>query len=130
MSDFFSAADLTELRTVAQSAMAGTLIIKRQTRSGDGMGGFSTTYPAVGTVTAHVWRTREADERVTGGMVQSKVEWNVAVPFGTDIREIDYAEYNGLTTLQIVHVEKPTTWQAQVMCGAVTYNRELRDDGV
>lgn len=126
MSDFFSAADLTELRAVADSAMAGTLVIKRQTNALDGMGGFTDTYVAVGTVTAHVWRTKEANEMVAGAMVQSKVEWNIAVPFNTDIREIDYGEYNGTVTLQIVSVEKPTTWQAHLKCGAITLNRELR----
>lgn len=126
MSDFFSATDLTELRGVATSAMAGTLVIKRPTRTSDGMGGFTEAYGAVGTVTCHIWRTREANEMVAGAMVQSKAEWYVGVPFGTDIREIDRAEYNGTTTYQIVHVPKDVTWQAQLRCEAVTLNRELR----
>lgn len=126
MSDFFSTADLTELRGVATSAMSGTLIIKRPVRSADGMGGFSEAYTAVGTVACHIWRTRVANEITAGAMVQSRAEWYIGVPFGTDIREIDYGEYNGTTTYQIVHVPKDTTWQAQLRCEAVTLNRELR----
>jgi len=131
MSDFFSAADLTELRAVADSAMAGTLVIRRQARSSNGMGGFSTTYPAVGTVICHIWPTRQPDEVVSGARVVSRAEWNLGVPFGTDIRETtDWGEYNGTVTLQIVSVQKPVTWQAQIMCQAITVNRELKDDGV
>lgn len=131
MSDFFSAADLVELREAAESAMAGTLVIRRQVRASNGMGGYSTTYPAVGTVTCHIWRTKEANEVVTGAMVRSKAEWFVGVPYGTDIRETtDWGEVNGTVTMQIVHVQQATTWQAQTLCEAITYNRELKDDEV
>jgi len=126
MSDFFSATDLTELRGVATSAMSGTLVIKRPVRTPDGMGGFTEAYTAVGTVACHIWRTKEANERMAGAMVQSVAEWYIGVPYGTDIREIDYGEYNGTTTYQIVHVPKDTTWQAQLRCEAMTLNREVR----
>ena len=126
MSDFFSTTDLTELRAAANSAMSGTLVIKRPVRTPDGMAGFTEAYVAVGTVACHIWRTKEASEMVAGAMVQSKAEWYVAVPVGTDIREIDYGVYNGITTYQIVDVPKDTTWQAHLQCGAMTLNRELR----
>jgi hypothetical protein len=124
--DFFSAADLVELRAVALSAMAGTLVIKRPTRSADGMGGFSESYVAMGTVACHIWPARYSNEQVAGAQVQSIANWRVAVPVGTDIREIDYGQYNGTATYQIIAVPKDVTWAAHIECDAVTYNRELR----
>lgn len=126
MSDFFSSADMAELEAVAESAMAGTLVIKRETRSADGMGGFTTTYPAVGTVACHIWRDRYGNEKTAGAQVLSEANWYVAVPNGTDIREIDYAEYNGTVTYQITQVPLGITWNPHIRCEAVTLNRELR----
>lgn len=127
MGEFFSDADMAELQTVAESAMSGTLVIKRPVRTSDGMGGYTEVYTPVGTVPCHIWRTREANEIVSGAMVQSKADWYVAVPVGTDIREIDYGEYNGITTYQIIHVPLDVTWNPHIRCEAITLNRELRD---
>lgn len=126
MSDFFSAADMAEFEDVAASAMAGTLVIKRETRTGDGIGGFTTAFLPVGTVSCHIWRFRYGDEYVTGAQVQSRAQWYVAVPNGTDIREIDICDYNGTVTYQITSVPLGVTWNPQIQCEAVTYNRELR----
>lgn len=127
---FFDANDLADLQAVAESAMGGTLVIRRQTNTPNGMGGFSTTYPAVGTVPCHIWRTKEASEIVAGARVVSKGEWFVAVPAGTDIRETtDWGVCDGVT-YQIVHVPAGVTWQGHLRCEAITYNRELKDDEV
>lgn len=126
MSDFFSAADMAELEAVAYSAMAGTLVIKRQTNSSNGDGTFSTTFPAVGTVPCHVWQYRQGVEQVTGAQVQSIARWYVAVPNGTDIREIDRCDYNGTVTYLITDVPLGVTWKPHIECLAQTYNRELR----
>lgn len=125
---FFDASDLAELQAVGESAMAGTLVIRRQTRTSNGMGGFSTTYPPVGTVPVHIWRTKEATELVAGARVQSVAEWYLGVPVGTDIRETtDWGECNGIT-YQVIHVPKGTTWQGHLRAEAITHNNELRDD--
>ncbi len=126
MSDFFSAADMAELETVAASAMAGTLVIKRQTNTPDGMGGNTTAFLPVGTVACHIWPYRQGMEQIAGAQVESVARWFVAVPNGTDIREVDYGEYNGRITFQIVTVPKDVTWNPHIQCEAVTYNRELR----
>jgi hypothetical protein len=130
MSDFFSTDDLAELQEVGTSAMAGTLVIRRQTNTPNGMGGSNTTYPAVGTVPCHIWRTKEANEMVAGAMVRSKAEWYVAVPVGTDIREATDWGICDNTTYQIVHVPAGITWKPHLRCEAITYNRELKDDEV
>lgn len=127
MGEFFSDVDMAELQEVAESAMSGTLVIKRPVRTGDGMGGYTEVYTPVGTVPCHIWRDRYGRERVTGGQVMSIAEWYVAVPVGTDIRETDYGEYNGVVTYQITHVPDGVTWNPHIRCEAITLNRELRD---
>lgn len=130
MSDFFSTADRAELEAVAESAMAGTLVIKRKSEVPNGMGGGMVTYPAIGTVPCHIWRNRYANELVTGGQVKSRADWYIAVPVGTDIRETtDWGICDGVT-YQITHVPQGVTWNPHVRCEAMTYNRELKDDGL
>lgn len=130
MSDFFTAAELDELQDVAESAMAGTMVIRRQALAANGQGGYSTTYPVVGTVSCHIWRNRYANEKTVGAQVKSIADWYVAVPVGTDIRETTDWGVVGTVTLQITHVPAQVTWNPHLRCEAVSYNRELKDDEV
>lgn len=130
MSDFFSAADLAELQEVGESAMPDTGVIRRETLASTGRGTFATTYPAVGTVPVHIWRTKEANEIDGGSRVVSKAEWYCAVPTGTDIRETTDWLIVDSTTYQIVHVPAGVSYKPHLRCEAITHNRELKDDGV
>ena len=130
MSDFFTAAELAELQTVAESAMAGTMVIRRKVEARNQQGGAWTTYPAVGTVDCHIWRNRYANEKVVGAQVKSVADWYVAVPVGTDIRETTDWGVVGSVTYQITHVPAGVTWNPHLRCEAVTFNGELKDDEV
>lgn len=123
---FFGTADMDELEDVALSAMSGSAVIRRQTRTASGMGTYSESYPAVGTVPVHIWRTQEVSSRVAGAQVNSIAEWFIAVPNGTDLRETtDWIVYED-TTYQIVHVPVGVTWNPHLRAEAITNNRELR----
>lgn len=125
--DFFTDADMAELRAVASSAQASTAIIRRQSNTADGMGGFTQSRVAVGTVPCHVYAANQGQgrERVSGGQVISKAEWIVGVPFGTDVTETDWIDVSD-TTYLVEGIDSGTTWAAELKCMTTTLNREQR----
>jgi len=122
-----TAAELSAMREVEESVMSSTGIIKRRTLASDGMGGYTETWAAVGTVDCDVWQINQRGNRepVTGGQVVSKSDWFITVPYNTDLTARDRVEVDG-RTFEITFVPNDSSWLTALRAEAVTYNEEQR----
>lgn len=121
-----TAAELAAMRTVEQSAMSGTAVIKRVTNTPDGTGSFTEAFAAVGTVVCDVWPAdRSMGEPVSGGQIVSRGEWYITIPFGTDVKASDIINV-GAKSYEVTFVPNGATWQTAMRVEANTYNEETR----
>lgn len=81
-----TAAELAEMRSTQEEAMPGTCVISRKTLASDGMGGFTETWAAAGTVTGRVWPATESGaERLIADRITEADAWVITLPHGTDV---------------------------------------------
>lgn len=93
-----TAAELAAMRSVQVEAMAGTCVITRRTLASDGMGGFTETWAAAGTVTGRVWPAQESGaERLIADRITEADAWIITVPQGTDVVAKDRITESGRT---------------------------------
>ena len=93
-----TAAELADMRTVQAQAMAGTAVISRKTLASDGMGGFTETWAASGTVTCRVWPATESGaESLIADRITESDAWVITVPYATDITAKDRVVADGRT---------------------------------
>lgn len=93
-----SAAELADMRTVQAEAMAGTAVISRKTLTTDGMGGFTETWAASGTVTCRVWPATESGaESLIADRITESDAWVITVPYATDVTAKDRVVADGRT---------------------------------
>lgn len=112
-----SAAELAEMRSVQALAQAGTAVITRRTLASDGMGGFTETWAAAGTVTCRVWPASESGaesliaERITEGDA-----WILTLPYATDVLAKDRIAADGRTFEVVAPIAH--TWETarRVVC--------------
>lgn len=116
-----TAAEIAEMKSVQNQAMAGTCVINRRTLASDGAGGYTETWAAVGTVAGRVWPARESGaERLIADRITEADAWVITVPQGTDVLAKDRIVEGGRTfevMTAIVH-----TWETarRVVCVEVT----------
>ena len=93
-----TAAELADMRTVQAQAQAGTAVISRKTLTADGMGGFTETWAAAGTVTCRVWPASESGaESLIADRITESDAWVITVPYATDITAKDRVVADGRT---------------------------------
>lgn len=81
-----TAAELAEMRSVQVLAQASTCVITRRTLASDGMGGFTETWVAAGTVSGRVWPAQESGaERLIADRITEADAWIITLPHGTDV---------------------------------------------
>jgi SPP1 family predicted phage head-tail adaptor len=81
-----TAAELADMRSVQDQAMAGTCVITRRTLTADGMGGFTEMWAAAGTVSGRVWPAQESGaERLIADRITETDAWVITVPYNTDV---------------------------------------------
>lgn len=126
MSMLLSAGELASIRTTRNGFMPDTGIIYRYSLTGDGMGGSSEAWAAVGTVNCYVW-TREAtdNETPTGGQVTSRTRWYIEVPYNTTIDARDWIEVNS-RTFQVVVVPNDASILSGLRLEVLALNEEQR----
>lgn len=107
-----SAADLAGMRDTLDESLPDTAIIQRKTRAGDGQGGGTETWAAVGTVPCRVSpvETRGDDESIAGDRTLQTVDYVITVPQGTDVRAVDRLVSGGVT-YEVVKVKGPRSWE-------------------
>lgn len=105
-----SDAELAEMRSVQALAQAGTAVITRRTLTSDGMGGFTETWAAAGTVTCRVWPAQESGaERLIADRITEADAWVLTLPYGTDVLADDRISADG-RTFEVV-APLPHTWE-------------------
>jgi len=93
-----SAAELADMRTVQAQAMAGTCVITRRTLVADGMGGYTETWAAAGTVAGRVWPATESGaESLIADRITESDAWVITLPYATDVTAKDRISYEGRT---------------------------------
>lgn len=122
-----TAAELAVMRTVEQSAMSSTAVIKRVTNTPDGTGSFTESFAAVGTVVCDVWpASLSVGERVSGGQIVSRGEWYITIPYGTDVKAFDIIDV-GSKSFEVTFVPNGSSWQTAMRVEANSYNEEQRN---
>lgn len=93
-----TAAELAEMRSVQDEAMAASCVISRKTLVSDGMGGFTETWAASGTVSCRVWPATESGaESLIADRITESDAWVITVPYNTDITAKDRVVADGRT---------------------------------
>ena len=93
-----TAAELADMRSVQAQAMAGTAVVSRKTLTADGMGGFTETWSAAGTVSCRVWPARESGaESLIADRITEADAWVITVPYATDVTAKDRIVADGRT---------------------------------
>lgn len=116
-----TADELAEMRSVQVETMAGTCVITRRTLASDGMGGFTETWAAAGTVTGRVWPATESGaERLIADRITEADAWIITVPQGTDVVAKDRITESGRTFEVVSAIAH--TWETarRVVCVEVT----------
>lgn len=122
-----SSSDLAWMRDIQEQALPGSVVVQRKTYASDGMGGFSETWAAVGTVDGRIYPQRERGmaEGVAGAQVLSMTRWWATLPVGTDVLARDRLLYQS-RTWEVVRVNNDEMWQTAVRCELEAYNEEQR----
>lgn len=122
-----SAAELAAMRTVEQSAMSGTAVIRRATNTPDGTGSFTESLAAIGTVSCDVWAvSQRLNEAVGGDQILSRGDWYITIPYGTDVKATDIIDV-GSKSYEVVFVPNGASWQTALRVEANSYNEEQRN---
>ena len=118
--------DLTWMKALQQRAMPGTVVIERYTSAADGMGGYTQTWAAVGTVVGRIYPQRtQGNENPGGGQIISNTDWFATLPAGTDVTANDRLLYQA-RTWEVVRVNNDQMWQTAVRCELLAHNEERR----
>lgn len=124
-----SAAELSAMRDIEESAMSGTAIIERYALTPDGMGGFTEAWAAVGTVVCDLWPINKRGDRegvTVGGQPISKADWYVTVPFDTTITAKDRVVIDS-RTFEVLFVPNSESWMTAKRVEAISHNEERRN---
>lgn len=107
--------------------MPGSVVIERATYASDGMGGYSESWAAIGTVIGRVYpqTQRGQGEFVTGGQVVSMTQWYATLPVGTNVTARDRLLYAS-RTWEVTSVNNDEMWQTAVRCEVEAHNEERR----
>jgi head-tail adaptor len=123
-----TATELSAMREIEESVLSSTGIIKRRTLTADGMGGYTESWAAVGTVDCDVWQISQRGDRertTEGAQPISKADWFITVPYDTDLVAADRMEISS-RTFEVTFVPNDSSWLTALRAEAVTYNEEQR----
>lgn len=120
-----TAAELAAMRTVEQSAMSSSAVIRRATNTPDGTGSFTEVLAPIGTVNCDVWAVSQR-ETVGGEQILSRGEWYITIPFGTDVKASDIIDV-GSKSYEVTFVPSGASWQTALRVEANSYNEEQRN---
>lgn len=122
-----TASELSWMRTEQNRALPGTAVIERATLTSDGMGGYTETWAAVGTVSGRLMpRDAQSQEMLAGGEITSLQRWWMTLPHGTDVKEQDRISWNG-RTFEVIGVGNDESYQTAVRCEVMSLNEEARE---
>ena len=127
MSELLWLNDLAWMRATQERALPGTVVIERRSLAADGMGGFTETWAAAGTVAGRVYpqNERSMSEGVGGEQQISITRWFATLPHGTVVDARDRLLADG-RTWEIMKVNNDEDWQTAVRCEVVAHNEERR----
>ena len=114
------------MRNVQQQAMPNdSVVIYRMVNVADGMGGFSETWAAVGTVDGRIYsmNSREFAEQDAGGQLVSTTRWYATLPTGTDVTARDQLGANRRKWL-VVSVNNDQDWRTACRCELQALNED------
>ena len=97
MASGLTEAELDRMRsTVQNTVLPGTAIILGQSKVSDGMGGYTNSYVASGTIAARLdYKGGEGDESDISGRLAEHKDYILTIPNGTTIEETGRVEFDG-----------------------------------
>ncbi len=104
-----TASELTAMRAVVNTSLAGTAIIERGTLTSDSGGGYTEGWSSAGTVSCRI-APLGGMEDVTGSRISADADWMLTVPFDTSITENDRVVSAG-GTFTVRAVRTPRTFE-------------------
>ncbi len=124
-----TAEELTSMREIETSTMSSTAVIRRNSPTSDGMGGYSDSWSIAGTTVCDVWAintNRSNRENTTaGGQIITHAQWFITVPYNTDVTAKDRLEIDS-RTFELTFVPASHSWNTALRCEAITHNNESR----
>lgn len=122
-----SQAELDSMQAIEESVQTTTGIIYRYGTAADGMGGFTESWGAVGTILCDVWPVNQRGDRekVIGGQITSRGDWFITCPFDTSVTAKDRVQV-GTKTYEITFVPSGSQWLTALRLEAILYNEEQR----
>lgn len=81
--------------------------IRRPNRTGDGQGGFSTTYPIQETTRGRL-RPANANDATIGEKWDASISHVLYAPFGVDVKRDDLVELQSVDHFRVIAVRQPS----------------------
>lgn len=121
------ASDLAWMREQQERLLPGSVVIERYTLSADGMGGYTETWGAVGTVLGRIYpvQRRGQVEFVAGAQRISESTWFATFPVGTDVQAKDRL-VKSARSWEVTKVNNDEDYQTAVRCELTAHNEERR----
>jgi head-tail adaptor len=116
-------AELTAMRAQQRLAMPGSAIVYRAALTGDGMGGQTETWNAIGTVPARLYPTQgySSNERMAGAQDVSFTKWWLTTPWDADVTAADLVKVDG-RVLRVQEVNNDEMWRTATRCKVEAHN--------
>lgn len=119
-----STADIAWMRGVQLQAQPGTAVIQRRSDTSDGMGGYTESWAAIGTVTARIMPVSPTQrEFVTGSQITSVAKWYITVP-GTATVRADDRIVIGSRVYEVTFVPNDQDYRTALHIECVSLNEE------
>lgn len=124
-----TAREIAAMRCTEECAMSSTAVIRRNSLTPDGMGGYNDSWSIAGTTICDVWaiNTNRSDRENTtaGGQIITHAQWFITVPYNTDVTAKDRLEIDN-RTFELTFVPSSHSWNTALRCEAITHNTESR----
>lgn len=121
-----STAELNSIRALEETWQTSTAIIYRVgTATPDGIGGFTDSLAAIGTVTCDLWQQNNEQKETSDSANQdlSTIEWYITVPFDTDILAKDVVTVES-KSFDILSVPLDQSLNSALRCTAISRNQQ------
>jgi len=120
-----SSAELSSIISIENEWLTGTAIIYRAgTATPNGIGGFTDSYSAVGTVMCDAWirRSNQKENASYANQDMGIADWYITVPYDTDILESDIVVIDN-KSFDIESVPLKQSLSSALRCTAISRNQ-------
>ncbi len=108
---------LTQARATAATSLRDSAVIKRKTKTPDGMGGTTESWSDVATVACRIHTGGGGGGQYAGRIVEQETgSIRVTLPYGTVLSTADRLYVNSTTLLEVISIDTPKTYMTALNC--------------